>query len=107
MQEPAAEQSVATSTDVCPVSGLALVCNFVSAQEEQVHDMSLLGTSRKVMQKRCHCNVKSLDTVYKWPAQALLKCAEEGEWETLARRRVCHFGYKFEYEASSPHPFST
>lgn len=30
--------------------------------------------------------------------QALLDCAEEGHWETLARRRVCHFGYKFEYQ---------
>lgn len=33
--------------------------------------------------------------------QALLDCAEEGRWETLARRRVCHFGYKFEYQVGT------
>lgn len=30
--------------------------------------------------------------------QVLLACTEQAAWETLARRRVCHFGYKFEYQ---------
>ena len=30
--------------------------------------------------------------------QALIACTEQSEWEALARRRVCHFGYKFEYK---------
>lgn len=31
------------------------------------------------------------------PPQGLLREVEAGPWETLARRRVQHFGYKFEY----------
>lgn len=30
--------------------------------------------------------------------QVLLACTDQAAWETLARRRVCHFGYKFEYQ---------
>ena len=30
--------------------------------------------------------------------QVLLACTDQAAWETLARRRVCHFGYKFEYK---------
>ncbi|KAA6429599.1 MAG: tRNA methyltransferase 9 [Trebouxia sp. A1-2] len=43
------------------------------------------------------CTVPGLtlikDIVSREEEQALLNCAEEGQWETLARRRVCHFGY--------------
>ena len=31
--------------------------------------------------------------------QALLHDLEEGDWESLARRRVQHYGYRFRYEA--------
>lgn len=31
------------------------------------------------------------------PDQELLAEVEAGPWETLAKRRVQHFGYKFEY----------
>ena len=32
--------------------------------------------------------------------QEILREVGAGDWELLARRRVRHFGYKFEYEAS-------
>ena len=34
-------------------------------------------------------------------AQDLLQEVKAGPWETLARRRVQHFGYKFEYVVCS------
>lgn len=36
--------------------------------------------------------------------QALLDCTDQADWETLARRRVCHFGYKFEYQVTASYP---
>ncbi|KAL0051627.1 hypothetical protein WJX82_010933 [Trebouxia sp. C0006] len=54
------------------------------------------------------CTVPGLtliqDFVSEEEEQALLGCAEEGQWETLARRRVCHFGYKFEYQSRNVDP---
>ncbi|KAL0038021.1 hypothetical protein WJX79_009793 [Trebouxia sp. C0005] len=54
------------------------------------------------------CTVPGLtlikDIVSREEEQALLNCAEEGQWETLARRRVCHFGYRFEYQSRNVDP---
>ena len=36
-----------------------------------------------------------------YPLQALLSAVAGGPWETLARRRVQHFGHRFEYEVST------
>lgn len=32
--------------------------------------------------------------------QDMLKSVEGDKWDSLARRRVRHYGYKFEYEVS-------
>lgn len=39
--------------------------------------------------------------------QALLDAMAEGPWETLARRRVQHFGHRFEYEVRRQWPTSS
>ena len=95
---------MATSTDSCPVKGLQLIADYVSEEEEQVGQYG--ATNLYALLTCCmlycacslcmHANNDRADLLCH--VQALLKCAEEGQWQTVARRRVCHFGYRFEYQ---------
>lgn len=73
---------------------MSLLHEFVTEQEEQVGTLAF-----------CCSNIMDSDKVACLPPsiiclQDLLAAADGGTWETLAKRRVQHFGYKFEYWVS-------
>ena len=115
----ATTQHVYRDAQMCDVPGLGLHTNFVSPDEEKAwhspsHDFAecyfespeglLLHESSGVIWQAlcghgnmaCPHHVKLCST-----AQELLREVEPGPWEILARRRVQHFGYKFEYVVRS------
>lgn len=109
---------------LCNIPGLGLHTDFVSLAEEQASpkvpdikscdaaekelsfDLSLLFTcvtnslplwvSTDMSVSRLRCNM-----ILAIHAQDLLQEVKAGPWETLARRRVQHFGFKFEYVVCS------
>ena len=109
---------VDTDAASCSIPGLELQSGFVTSQEEQAGP-SLLGCSRRDLDAH-YCAftldwlhallTQWMDKMLSWLcnnqsplsyAQDLLQEVRPGPWETLARRRVQHFGYKFEYVVRS------
>lgn len=85
---------VFTDAKHCTIPGLDLHKNFVTEEEEKVGEKCTHAMLYHVLSMPAFSRVP--ESIFDGK-QKLLAEVEEGCWETLARRRVQHFGYKFEY----------
>ncbi len=86
---PCLPRACVTNAAEVGVPGVSLLLEFVSEQEEEVSlpCCILLWTSSRLL-------------ALAFGAQALLQALTTARWQEFSKRRVCHYGYRFDYTAS-------